>query len=62
MAELEQIEMSRYRHELLLDLRHLVKKYSRIMAWEVPELDEQRANRLLIEAMRDAFKEIDPDP
>ncbi|EIC23505.1 hypothetical protein [Thiorhodovibrio frisius] len=59
MAELEQIEMSRYRDELAHDLRHLVKKYCRIMAWEVPELDEKRANQLIIDAMRGALKNID---
>lgn len=58
MAELEHIEMSRYRDELAHDLRHLVKKYCRIMAWEVPELDEKRANRMIVETMRTALNEV----
>ena len=40
MANLEQIEIVRYHDELVHDVRHLVQKYCRIMAWEVPELDE----------------------
>lgn len=61
MAELEQLEMSRYRDELAHDMRHLVKKYCRIMAWEVPELDESRANRIILEAMRAALAEVARD-
>jgi hypothetical protein len=61
MAELEEIEMSRYRDELAHDLRHLVKKYCRIMAWEVPELDETRANRLIVDAMRAALVDVGRD-
>lgn len=59
MGELEQIEMSRYRNELAHDLRHLVKKYCRIMAWEVPELDEKRAEVLIVDALRDALAEVE---
>ncbi|MBK5970430.1 MULTISPECIES: hypothetical protein [Thiorhodovibrio] len=61
MAELEEIEMSRYRDELAHDLRHLVKKYCRIMAWEVPELDETQANRLIVDAMRTALVDVARD-
>ena len=55
MKTIEQVEMDRYRAELNDDLRHLVKKYCRIMGWEVPELDEAAARRLIFEALRDAL-------
>jgi hypothetical protein len=54
MATIEQVEMARYRKELEDDVQHLVKKYSRIMGWEVPELDETAARKLIFAALRSA--------
>jgi hypothetical protein len=55
MADLAQVEIQRYQQELEHDVRHLVKKYCRIMSWEVPELDEAEANRLIFGALREAL-------
>jgi hypothetical protein len=52
MATIEEIEISRYTKELEEDVRHLVKKYSRIMGWDVPDLDEQAARRLILDALQ----------
>ena len=54
MATIEQVEMARYRKELEDDVQHLVKKYSRIMGWEIPELDETAAHKLIFAALRSA--------
>ncbi len=39
MAGLEQIELNRYHQELVQDVQHLVRKYCRIMSWEVPDAE-----------------------
>jgi hypothetical protein len=52
MATIEEVEMGRYAKELEDDVRHLVKKYCRIMGWDIPDLDEQAARRLIIEALQ----------
>lgn len=59
MAGLEQIELNRYHQELVQDVQHLVKKYCRIMSWEVPELDEQEARRLIFAAFREALDQAE---
>ncbi len=59
MQPIEQIEMDRYRAELDDDVRHLVKKYSRIMGWDVPELDEAAAHALIVQALRDAVAKVE---
>ncbi len=59
MQPIEQIEMERYRAELDDDVRHLVKKYSRIMGWDVPELDEAAAYALILQALRDAVDKVE---
>ena len=59
MANVEQIEMSRYYGELEEDLRHMVGKYCRIMGWDVPELDESEARKLILAAMREALAKVE---
>jgi len=59
MPNLEQLEITRYQNELVDDVRHLVKKYCRIMAWEVPELDEAEARRLIFDALKGALAEVE---
>lgn len=55
MASIEQVEMARYQKELEDDVSHLVKKYCRIMGWEVPELDEKAARELIFKSLRAAL-------
>lgn len=59
MTDIEKIEMARYRAELEDDLSHLVRKYCRIMSWDVPDLDETRARQLIFSAIREAFAKLE---
>lgn len=61
MPPIEQIEMDRYRAELDDDVRHLVRKYSRIMGWDVPELDEAAAHCLILQALREAVALVEAE-
>jgi len=61
MTEIEKIELARYHREILEDLRHMVKKYCRIMEWDVPEVDEKTARDLIFETLRDSLAEIETD-
>jgi hypothetical protein len=61
MQPIEQIEMDRYRTELVHDIEHLVKKYSRIMAWDVPDLDESAARVLLFQALRESLAKVEAE-
>ena len=58
MTDIEKIELARYHREILEDLRHLVKKYGRIMEWDVAEVDEKEARTLIFQAMRDALAKV----
>ena len=58
MPNMEKIEIARYRKEIKHDLLHMVGKYSRIMGWEVPELDEQVARKMILQALEDSLTEI----
>ena len=59
MTDIETIEMTRYYGELEDDLRHMVKKYCRIMAWEVPEVDEEKARKLILEGLHAALAKLE---
>ncbi len=61
MATIEEVELSRYAQELEDDVRHLVKKYSRIMGWDVPDLDEAAARRLIFEALRASLARVESE-
>ena len=61
MSEVEKIQMERYYSELEDDVRHIVKKYSRIMGWSVPDLDEQAGRKLILEALHKALAKVESE-
>ena len=61
MTSPETVQMERYNRELEDDMRHILKKYSRIMGWGIPELDEAAARRLILEAMRQALAKVESE-
>ncbi|WP_295384739.1 hypothetical protein [uncultured Thiodictyon sp.] len=62
MSESEQIEIARYHREIVEDLRHMLKKYVRIMEWDVPDVDEQAARALVMQAIKDSLAEVEAHP
>jgi hypothetical protein len=46
MSAVEKIELARYHREIVEDIRHMLKKYHRIMEWDVPEVDESESREL----------------
>ncbi len=62
MSEIENIELARYQKEIVEDLRHMLKKYTRIMEWDVPDVVDQGATRgLILKALRDALAEVEAE-
>jgi len=61
MTEIEKIEIARYHREILDDVRHMLKKYGRIMEWDVPEVDEKAARELILESLRNALAEVEAE-
>jgi hypothetical protein len=61
MSEVEKVELARYKREIVDDLRHLVKKYVRIMEWDIPDVDEKEARALIIKALAACFDEIEAE-
>ena len=59
MAQMEQIELHRYRQRLAADVRDLFEKYRSIFEWDVPEIDEAAANQLILAAIRQTLDAVE---
>jgi hypothetical protein len=49
---IENIEMNRQRSSLDKDVQKLVDKYIKIMDWDVPDIDEPKARRLILDEIK----------
>ncbi|MEO8343936.1 MAG: hypothetical protein ABI536_08935 [Gallionella sp.] len=58
MQKMEEKEMDAYRDELNTDIRNLVRKYRRIFDWDIPEVDQQAADKLILGEMQAVLQEI----
>ncbi len=57
--DIEQIELSRYHDAIRADLANLIEKYRTIFDWDIPDIDEQKANALILSAIRQALDKIE---
>jgi hypothetical protein len=58
MGKMEQLELEAYRSEIDADMRSLVEKYRRVFGWDIPEIDQQAADKLILETMHKALDDI----
>ena len=61
MSTIEEIELDHHRAQMLHDMRALVEKYRAIFDWDVPGVNHAEADRLIVQAMRDALAEVASD-
>ena len=59
MAKLEQKELEAHRSEIIADVKSLVEKYRAIFGWDVPEIDQDVADKLILVEMRKALDDIE---
>ena len=48
MPKLERVELEAHRGEIVRDVRHLVEKYRAVFDWDVPDIDQAAADRLIL--------------
>ena len=51
MKKMEQLELEAHRSEIVADMHSLVEKYRRIFGWDIPEIDQKAADKLILSAM-----------
>ena len=58
MAQIEQKELEAHRDEITTDLNKLVEKYRKIFDWDVPDIDQAVADKLIVLEVRKALDEL----
>ena len=56
MDKIEEIELKAHRNQIIADIKGLVDKYRAIFGWDIPDIDQKAADRLIFSAIR---KELD---
>jgi hypothetical protein len=55
VAQIEQKELEAHRDEITADLNKLVEKYRKIFDWDVPDIDQAVADKLIVLEVRKAL-------
>jgi len=58
MKEMEQLELDAYRNELVSDMHDLVGKYRKIFGWDIPDIDQHTADKLILAEMGKTLEDI----
>jgi hypothetical protein len=61
VENIEQIELEAHRSQIIADVKSLVEKYRSIFDWDIPDIDQNRADKLILTAIRDCLDEIERD-
>lgn len=61
MAKIEEIELEGHRSQIIADVKSLVEKYRAIFDWDVPEIDQGVADKLILVEMRKALDDIEKE-
>lgn len=59
MAKIEQLELNAHREQLNSDVKNMVEKYRSIFEWDVPDIDQNLSDQLIIAAIRQALDDIE---
>ena len=61
MENIEQIELDAHRSQMIADVKSLVEKYRSIFDWDVPEINQVMADKLILMAIRKSLDDIEKD-
>ena len=59
MAKIEEKELEGHREEIIADVKKLVEKYRAIFDWDVPDIDQAAADKLILMEVRRALNELE---
>ena len=59
MARIEQKELEQHRDEIIADVKKMVEKYRAIFDWNVLDIDQTVADKLILGEVRKALDEIE---
>jgi len=59
VAKIEEKELEGHRDKIIADVKQLVEKYRAIFDWDVPDIDQTVADKLILTEVRKALNEIE---
>ncbi len=59
MPKLEDIELSRHRDQIVADVKKLVEKYRAIFDWDVPDIDQGAADKLILREIAKVLADVE---
>ena len=59
VAKIEELELAGHRDEIIADVKKMVEKYRKIFDWDVPDIDQTAADRLILSEVRKALEELE---
>jgi hypothetical protein len=59
MANIELLELEAHRSQIISDVKELVEKYRAIFDWDVPDIDQGFADKLILVEIRQALDGIE---
>jgi hypothetical protein len=59
LPKVEETELDAHRDQIIRDVRKLVEKYRAIFEWDVPDIDQDSADRLILGQLRGSIDDIE---
>jgi hypothetical protein len=59
MVQIEQKELEAHRDKIIADVKKMVEKYRKIFDWDVPDIDQAVAEKLIVLEVRMALDELE---
>ena len=59
MARIEELELEGHRADIIADVKELVEKYRKIFDWDVPDIDQSSADKLILSEVRKALVDLE---
>ena len=61
MDNMEQMELDGHRDDIIADVKDLVEKYRAIFDWDVPDIDQEIADKLILVEIRKGLDAIEKE-
>jgi hypothetical protein len=61
VARIEERELEGHRDEIIADVKKMVEKYRKIFDWDVPDIDQAAADRLILSEVRKALGDLEKE-
>jgi hypothetical protein len=61
MSEMEKLELDAHRSDITSDVKKLVEKYRAIFGWDIPEINQNAADKLILKAIQQSLNQVEQD-